>query len=103
MPIGFAILAQHIHQKKHKAKVAAALKSVPKQAFVKGLIGRLQEKDDLEGQTLDPEIKLFRHHTARALFASSSSILGADPIVELLESEGKKKLAAPVTLLCSET
>ena len=101
VPIGFAILAQHIHQKKHKAKVAAALKSAPKQAFVKGLIGRLQENGDLEGQTLDPEVKLFRYHTARALFASSTSIPGADPIAELLECEGKGRLATPVTWWCA--
>ena len=92
VPIGFAILAQHIHQKEHMAKVAAALKSAPKQAFVKGLIGRLQEKDDLESQTLYPQVKLFWYRTARALYASNTSILGADPIVELLESEGKKKI-----------
>ena len=83
------------------AKAVAALKSAPKHAFVKGPIGRLQEKGDLEGQTRDPEAKLFRYRIARVLYASSPPILGAGPAVELLESEGKKLPAAPVTSLCS--
>ena len=83
------------------AKAVAALKSAPKQAFVKGPIGRLQEKGDLEGRTLGPEAKLFWCRTACVLYASSPPILGAGPAVELFESEGKKLSAAPVTSLCS--
>jgi hypothetical protein len=92
VPIDFTVLAQHIHQKNHKAKVIAATARKNKQHFVTELIDKYQDTHSLHGRTLDPAVKRLRFRACRALYASNTSVDGSDPIIELLEEESNMKI-----------